>query len=89
MTGAPVFKNDDCWGMIELSDIMTILVRAPRPSFARLFRGDSDPDSPINMRLENVIDFADKPSAFLINSSFYADSLVEVIWFPFSLLRCC
>ena len=77
ITGAPVFKGNDCWGMLELFDLMTVLVRAPRPSFWAQLCGLPLEASPLDMMLESVIDFAAKPSCFLINTSFFADSLVE------------
>lgn len=72
-----MFKDDECWGMLELADIMTVLIRSPRPSFWRVFRGDDDPANPMSFLLKDVINF-DEKSAFLINSSFFADSLIDV-----------
>jgi hypothetical protein len=90
------FKLRFLRGMLELADLMAVFVRAPRPSFARVFSSDlrgignkiddkccvsiseNYLDSPWEMHLDDVIDFKEKPSAFLINSSFFADSLVDV-----------
>jgi CBS domain-containing protein len=77
ISGAPVFKGGECWGMLELFDVMTVLVRAPRPSFWALLSGTRPEVSPLDLTLEAVIDFAGRPSCFLINTSFFADSLVE------------
>ncbi len=76
-TGAPVFKDADCWGMLELMDLMTVLVRAPRPSFWAQVCGHRADVSPLDMQLQAVIDFSEKASCFLINTSFYADSLAD------------